>query len=371
MSPELSTALHRAAQYGLRAQDIREYLQSSIQASHHAVLHANQAWIQLETLGVDMLSIAGAVDMLGTGDIQKAVKDAKVTTRDRVIMYAMGRFRSVLDVFSIMEYLSDLVKRSNTPVSQLRNAFYKVQSEFVMNLICNVEVFEKFARHLCNNTDDNDMQPVIYNLNHFGVLDFNPDQFYTSLMRWPSLVKTALLKSQSNASSSSWAGSATASATSAVFDSYKSLGQQLAYADFLQPVEEAMKASAEMGLWAIQHAVAAWAEFQYATQSMSSKIGGDGTRKLRELDYRLQREVAMTVFAFMGGCAVSDFSCLEHVLRFEIVTKDTLYPEDLEVLISKLQSSHCRIQKELLQELISSEDAWARTVQTVEKKSEM
>ena len=68
-------------------------------------------------------------------------------------------------MLSIMEYLSDLVKRSNTHVSQLRNACYKVLSEFVMKLLANVLVFGKFARHLCNTTDDNDMQPVIYNLN--------------------------------------------------------------------------------------------------------------------------------------------------------------------------------------------------------------
>ena len=64
LSPELSTPLHRVSQYGLRALDIREYLHSSIQASHHAVLQANQAWIQLETLGMDMVS--GAFDILGT-----------------------------------------------------------------------------------------------------------------------------------------------------------------------------------------------------------------------------------------------------------------------------------------------------------------
>ena len=79
----------------------------------------------------------------------------------------------------------------------------------------------------------------------------------------------------------------------------------------------------------------------------------------------------MTVFAFKGSCAESDFSCVEQVLRCEIATKDTLYPEDIEMLIRNLQASQCRIQQELLQELICSDDAWTRTVQTIDKKNVM
>ena len=113
-----------------------------------------------------------------------------------------------------------------------------------------------------------------------------------------------------------------------------------------------MKTSVEMGLWAIHQAVAAWPEFKYEAQSTSSKVGGDGSRKLRGLDYWLQREVVMTVDAYMGSCAVSEFSCVGHVLRYGIVTKETLCPLDMEMLISKLRASHCWNLEELLWERI-------------------
>ena len=83
---------------------VRSLLLESLQASNSSVRHAHQAWTQLEMLGVDVMSIAGAVDLVDKDALHNRFKDAKLMIRDSLVWQAVGRFRTALDVQMIMDF---------------------------------------------------------------------------------------------------------------------------------------------------------------------------------------------------------------------------------------------------------------------------
>ena len=129
LSPELTIALQRITACNRSERllmVVRDDLFKSLQAGQIAVAYAHEAWMQLEQLGADVMSIGRLVGFVDRDKLHKAFKDSKLLMRDRVVWQAMGRFRTILDTQVIMDYLAVIVNSDNTRLSQLRNAYYKV-----------------------------------------------------------------------------------------------------------------------------------------------------------------------------------------------------------------------------------------------------
>ncbi|CAE7254016.1 unnamed protein product [Symbiodinium necroappetens] len=122
-----------------------------------------------ERLGADVMSIGRLVGFVDRDKLHKAFK-------------------------VIMDYLAVIVNSDNTRLSQLRNAYYKVQSDVVAEVMANYYSWEKFARNVCGNVEDDDMQVVLMNLGR--LVDLSDQNFYPSLMEVPRMVNDALSKTR-------------------------------------------------------------------------------------------------------------------------------------------------------------------------------
>ncbi|CAE7747655.1 unnamed protein product [Symbiodinium sp. CCMP2456] len=71
-----------------------------------------------------------------------------------------SRCRQVVQNSVIMDYLAVIVSSDNTRLSQLRNAHYKVMANYYS--------WEKSARNVCGNFEDDEMQGFLMNLGRRG-----------------------------------------------------------------------------------------------------------------------------------------------------------------------------------------------------------
>ncbi|CAE7948105.1 hypothetical protein AK812_SmicGene21298 [Symbiodinium microadriaticum] len=327
LSPELSIALQRITACNKSERllmVVRDDLMKSLQAGQTAVAYAHEAWMQLERLGADVMSIGRLVGFVDRDKLHKAFKDSKLLMRDRVVWQAMGRFRTMLDTQVIMDYLAIIVNSDNTRLSQLRNAYYKVQSDVVAEAMASYYSWEKFARNVCGNVEDDDMQAVLMNLGR--LVDLSDQNFYPSLMEVPFIVNDALSKTRPESQAQLPVGTTpstpklTSDAT-ALQASLAELGRVLAYPDFVDPVHEALKLSNQASLVAIQHSVAAWARLRNDVEGSGVLSCDDGARKFRKLDSLLQEEVLCTCYAFLGKDGVAEFGMVDQVFREQCESK--------------------------------------------------
>jgi len=368
LSPELSIALQRITACNKSERllmVVRDDLVKSLQAGQTAVAYAHEAWMQLERLGADVMSIGRLVGFVDRDKLHKAFKDSKLLMRDRVVWQAMGRFRTMLDTQVIMDYLAIIVNSDNTRLSQLRNAYYKVQSDVVAEVMANYYSWEKFARNVCGNVEDDDMQVVLMNLGR--LVDLSQQNFYPSLMEVPFIVNDALSKTRPESQAQLNGGTTpnipkiTADAT-ALQASLAELGRVLAYPDFVDPVHEALKLSNQASLVAIQHSVAAWARLRNDVEGSGVLSCDDGARKFRKLDSLLQEEVLCTCYAFLGKDGVADFGMVDQVFREQCESKKDMPLLSIENCLTKLHTTHSHLQKAVLAELTCSENVWKRTL---------
>ncbi|CAE7241946.1 unnamed protein product [Symbiodinium natans] len=366
-SPELSVALQRITACNNNdrlASVVRGDLLKSLQESNDAVLHAHEAWMQLEMLGTDVNWIGGVVDLFDKESLFKAFKDSKLLTRDRVVWQAIGRFRNPLDMQLTMDYLSELVSNNNTQVSQLRNSYYKIQSDMVLQVMRDYYSWERFALQIFSNYEDDDVQFVLFNLSRF--MELNMADLYTSLMQSPFIVADALSRAAHDGVPVRHAGSGahSLSDTASLFQSLASLGRDLSYPDFLDPVKDAIHRSTQSSLRAIQHSVTAWSLLHQEAPGSGVLTSDDGQRKFRDLDFVMRQELLCTSFAFLGANGLADFGLVEQVLRQHGGLKDG--PNDtVDGLVAKLRTTHSHMQKHFLQELICSENVWSRSIKKI------
>ena len=73
-------------------------------------------------------------------------------------------------------------------------ALAQVQSDVVAEVMANYYSWEKFARNVCGNVEDDDMQEVLMNLGR--LVDLSGQNFYPSLMEVPFIVNDALSKTR-------------------------------------------------------------------------------------------------------------------------------------------------------------------------------
>jgi len=344
---------------------VRDDLMKSLQAGQTAVAYAHEAWMQLERLGADVMSIGRLVGFVDRDKLHKAFKDSKLLMRDRVVWQAMGRFRTMLDTQVIMDYLAIIVNSDNTRLSQLRNAYYKVQSDVVAEAMASYYSWEKFARNVCGNVEDDDMQAVLMNLGR--LVDLSDQNFYPSLMEVPFIVNDALSKTRPESQAQLPVGTTpstpklTSDAT-ALQASLAELGRVLAYPDFVDPVHEALKLSNQASLVAIQHSVAAWARLRNDVEGSGVLSCDDGARKFRKLDSLLQEEVLCTCYAFLGKDGVAEFGMVDQVFREQCESKKDMPLLSIENCLTKLHTTHSHLQKAVLAELTCSENVWKRTL---------
>jgi len=368
LSPELSIALHRITACNKSERllmVVREDLVNSLQAGQTAVAYAHEAWTQLEQLGADVMSIGRLVGFVDRDSLHKAFKDSKLLMRDRVVWQAMGRFRTILDTQVIMDYLAVIVNSDTTRLSQLRNAYYKVQSDVVTGMMENYHSWEKFARNVCGNVEDDDMQVVLMNLGLF--VDLSSQNFYPSLMEVPFIVNNALSKTRPP-SEAQLPGGTTSSIPKISSDaknlqeSLAELGRVLSYPDFVDPVHEALKLSNKASLVAIQHSIAAWARLRNDIDGSGVLSCDDGARKFRKLDSLLQEEILFTCYAFLGKDGAANFGMVEQVIREQCESKKDMPQLSVEALLTKLYTTHSHLQQAVLTELTCSENVWKRTL---------
>ena len=95
---------------------------------HAAVSRALEAWVQLEQLGADVMSMGSSFDFCDGDKSDKALKDVKLLLRDRVVWQTMGLFHTMTDTQVMMDYLKFKLectvprRRVNDLMSQLKNA---------------------------------------------------------------------------------------------------------------------------------------------------------------------------------------------------------------------------------------------------------
>ena len=137
--------------------------------------------------------------------------------------------------------------------------------------------------------------------------------------------------------------------------------------DVMTLVQQKFQSSRISSLNAVQHAVGAWAHLQ---QKAWKKTGvwrtDDGSRKFRNLENLFVHEIVLTGCAYVGNAGLADFQFLERVLRHEISFRG-MPRVDVPYLIRSVRTRHASAQKEIWQELICSEQTWARAIQKVAK----
>ena len=326
-------------------------LADSTQASDEAVGHAHEAWDQIETLSANMLSIYGLVDPPGTEDLKNAFKEAKLLTRDRVVWQTMGRFRDILDMMLSMECLSVLVKGNSTRKSQLRHAYYKIHSEMLVQMIGRNDCWEAFAQKLWHNPGDCDVQRTLSQINRqlnaAGLLIDND-----SLMQLPVIVQQAMGADQLGASSD----------MHRLQGCLESLSRKLSHPHFVHPVQQKINASMVSSLLAMQHAVGAYAALP-GNRSFPS-ADDDFARKVHKLENVIQKEIILTACAYLGTSGLADFRLIERVLLEQISFRGMPFFH-MGSLLHSLRTRHASMQKDLLQELISSQATWECTVDKI------
>ena len=242
----------------------------------------------------------------------------------------------------------------------------EVQSDVVAEVMANYYSWEKFARNVCGNVEDDDMQNVLMNLGR--LVDLSEQNFYPSLMEVPRMVNDALSKTRPESQAQMPGGTTTpnipkmtADAT-ALQSSLAELGRVLAYPDFVDPVHEALKLSNKWSLVAIQHSVAAWARLRNDVEGSGVLSCDDGARKFRKLDSLLQEEVLCTCYAFLGKDGVADFGMVDQVVREQCESKKDMPLLSIEAFLTKLHTTHSHLQKAVLTDLTCSENVWKRTL---------
>ena len=231
--------------------------------------------------------------------------------------------------------------------------------------MANYYSWEKFARNVCGNVEDDDMQVVLMSLGR--LVDLSEQNFYPSLMEVPRMVNDALSKTRPESQAQLPGGTTpnipktTADAT-ALQSSLAELGRVLAYPDFVDPVHEALKLRNKCSLVAIQHSVAASARLRNDVEGSGVLSCDDGTRKFRKLDSLLQEEVLCTCYAFLGKDGVADFGMVDQVVREQCESKKDMPLLSIEAFLTKLHTTHSHLQKAVLTDLTCSENVWKRTL---------
>ena len=374
LRPELELALQRASaccnknQPGLSV--IRKCLADSAEASHAAVKHAHDAWDQLESVTSNMMSIFQLVDQPGLEDLKVAFKEAKVLTRDRVVWQAMGRFRDPLDMVLSIKYLSDIVKGNQTRVSQLRHSYVKIHSNMLLQMMGRHDYWGAFVQHLWQKPDDINAQLLLTRMNQFKEHDLQMESDYQSLMQLPEIVLQAMSKTKTIVYVADHLRDGRIGPSSdiaSLHDSLEKMGQFLS-CDVLYLVQQKFKLSMSSSLNAVQHAVGAWALLQQKAWKTGIWSTDDGSRKFRKLENLLAHEIVLTSCAYLGNAGLADFQFLERVLRHEISFRG-MPRVDMGYLICSVRTRHASAQREIWQELICSEQTWARAVQKISKAS--
>ena len=362
VTPELEQAFERvsASCNSKRCLDaIWKRLADSTQASDEAVKHAHEAWDQLESLNSNMLSIYGLVDPPGTEDLTNAFKEAKLLTRDRVLWQTMGRFRDILDMTLSMDYLSVIVKGNSTRKSQLRHAYYKIHSDMLVQMMGRYDSWQAFAQQLWHNSADSDAQLVLSQINQFKVAGLPMEiNDYQSLMQLPLIVQQATRADQLGASCD----------MARLQRCLESLSRNLSHPDFVDPVQQKINSSMGSSLLATQHAVGAYAVLQALSSAdgVLHKNKDDFARKHRKLEQVVEKEIILTACAYLGTGGLADFRFIERVLREQISFRG-MPRVHMGSFLYSLRRRHASMQKNLLQELISSYKTWERTVEKIVK----
>ena len=246
----------------------------------------------------------------------------------------------------------------------------QVQSDVVAEAMASYYSWEKFARNVCGNVEDDDMQAVLMNLGR--LVDLSEQNFYPSLMEVPFIVNDALSKTRPESQAQLPVGTTpntpklTSDAT-ALQASLAELGRVLAYPDFVDPVHEALKLSNQASLVAIQHSVAAWARLRNDVEGSGVLSCDDGARKFRKLDSLLQEEVLCTCYAFLGKDGVAEFGMVDQVFREQCESKKDMPLLSIENCLTKLHTTHSHLQKAVLAELTCSENVWKRTLTRIDQ----
>ena len=134
-------------------------------------------------------------------------------------------------------------------------------------------------------------------------------------------------------------------------ESLAELGRVLAYADFVDPVHEALKLSSKSSLVAIQHSMAV--ESCLATMGPASSASSIPSSRKRSFSPATRSS---------GRTGAADFGLVDQVIREQCEAKKDMPQLNIEALLTKLHTTHSHLQKAVLTELTCSENVWKRTL---------
>ena len=362
MTPELLVALQRTCQAN-RSERLFNVCSTDLGLSGQwgfvAVNRAFEAWIHLEQLGADVMSMGRSFDFCDRDKLDKALKNVKVLLRNRVVWQTMGLFRTMTDTQVMMDYLTFKVDNSvprhrrNDLTSQLKNAIYKAQSHVLLEVMSNPNSWARFSSTLCVKFyQDDEMQDVVHLLCEYFTLSLQ--HLYPSLMAVPHIVNAALDRSPAQAVPRN--------------DCMDKLRNLLGFPDFLEPVFQLLNQSNEASLLQIQHSVAAWARVNNDVEGSGLLSRDDGKRKFRKLDTLLREEILCTCYAFLGKDALTDFALVAQLIREQCEAKRDMPWLNMEYLLRKLQTSHAELCPAA--EFILSPNCWSRTLEVLRRTSD-
>ena len=219
------------------------------------------------------------------------------------------------------------------------------------------------------NPDDSDVQLVLSQMNRFKEHGLHMDSDYQSLMQLPEIVLQAMSKTKTiiyRADDLNDGRIGPSCDIASLHHSLEKLGKFLSNPDFLDLVQQKFKMSMKSSLNAVQRAVGAWALLQHEAWVSSIWKKDDASRKFRKLEHIVLHEIILTVCAYLGNCGLADFRFLERVLRHEISFKGMPHV-DMGYFMCSLRTRRASLVKEIRQELICSEQTWARTMQKIAK----
>ena len=362
MTPELLVALQRTCQAN-RSERLFNVCSTDLGLSGQwgfaAVNRAFEAWIHLEQLGADVMSMGRSFDFCDRDKLDKALKDVKVLLRNRVVWQTMGLFRTMTDTQVMMDYLKFKVDNSvprhrrNDLTSQLKNAIYKAQSHVLLEVMSNPNSWARFSSTLCVKFyQDDEMQDVVHLLCENFTLSLQ--HLYPSLMAVPHIVNAALDRSPAQDVPQN--------------DCMDKLRNLLGFPDFLEPVVQLLNQSNEASLLQIQHSVAAWARLNNDVEGSGLLSRDDGKRKFRKLDTLLREEILCTCYAFLGKDALADFALVAQLIREQCEAKRDMPWLNMEYLLRKLQTSHAELCPAA--EFILSPNCWSRTLEVLLRRAD-
>ncbi|CAE7026709.1 unnamed protein product [Symbiodinium sp. CCMP2592] len=305
------------------------------QETYHALKASELAWARANTLrkaaaesGLCAAVCEGCTGLPEQPSVLQNFKEAMVIMRDRVARHAVGHARSFLNDRETMNYVAYL-NRDNGFLSQIRNAYYKLQSDVLLGLIGNYALWETFCPELWQDPGDIEYHTITQEILKIS------EPGYAGMLQLS-------MKAQ-------W-----------LFLQLRVEDNNRVSLDLL--VQEQIDRARFLCVSAVRNMVVALHHFRQDLEGSGILSSDEGQRKARTVQAYIMREILAIAFSCVGVRACCHFEMVYQLLQ-ECV------PKAPESIVHMLRKEHKLMQSNLLKQLIMSKSVWCRTMSDLERKS--